>query len=213
LHFYTDWYIFTQMSKKSKSDRTKEFIIEQVAPVFNKKGYVGTALSDIEKVTSLTKGAIYGNFGNKNKLAEACYEHNIRPLQRGVHNAISTTGGALAQLTALLNFYRTHFDQLADNGGCPLLNTAIEVDDTSPLMKDKVQRSILNWKNELCAVIRKGQLDDEIRSVVKADKFSTTIIAMIEGGIMLAKAMDDKIYFLDVMDSIEFKINNELKIK
>jgi TetR/AcrR family transcriptional regulator, transcriptional repressor for nem operon len=201
------------MIKKSKSQRTREFIIEQVAPVFNKKGYVGTALSDIEKATGLTKGAIYGNFGNKNNLAEACFERNILPLQKGVHNAIGTTGGALSKLAALLDFYRTHYDEVADNGGCPLLNTATEVDDTFPLMKDKVQRSILNWKNELSAVIRKGQLDGEIRSVVNADKFSTAIIAMIEGGIMLAKAMDDKKYFLDVIDSIEFKINNELKIK
>lgn len=201
------------MPKKSKSERTREFIIEQVAPVFNKKGYVGTALSDIEKATGLTKGAIYGNFGNKNKLAEACFERNILPLQKGVHNAIATTGGALAKLAALLDFYSTHYDEVADNGGCPLLNTATEVDDTFPLMKDKVQRSILNWKNELSAVIRKGQLAGEIRSVVQAEKFSTTIIAMIEGGIMLAKAMDDKKYFLDVIDSIEFKINNELKIK
>lgn len=199
------------MSNKSK--RTKAFIIEQVAPVFNKKGYVGTALSDIEKATGLTKGAIYGNFDSKNKLAEACFEHNILPLKKGVHNAISTAGGAVAKLTALINFYTTSYDHVAANGGCPLLNTATEVDDTFPLMQHKVQQSIINWKNELIAIIRQGQLDGEIRSVVKAEKFSTTIIAMIEGGIMLAKAMNDKDYFLDVADSIGFKINNELKIK
>lgn len=199
------------MSNKSK--RTKAYIIEQVAPIFNKKGYIGTALSDIEKATGLTKGAIYGNFDNKNKLAEACFEKNILPLQKGVHNAISSAGGAIAKLTALITFYTTYYDQVAANGGCPLLNTATEVDDTFPLMKLKVQKSIINWKNELNAVIRQGQLDGEIRSVVKADKFSTTIIAMLEGGIMLAKAMDDKNYFLDVIDSITFKIGNELKIK
>jgi len=201
------------MPKESKSDRTKAFIIEQVAPVFNKQGYVGTALSDIEKATGLTKGAIYGNFANKNTLAEACFERNILPLQRGVHSAIGSGGGAMTKLVALLNFYKTHYEHIAENGGCPLLNTSTEVDDTIPIMKKKVQGSILNWKNELSAVIKKGQMAGEFRSVVKAEKFSITIIAMIEGGIMLAKAMDDKNYFLDVIDSIEFKMNNELKIK
>jgi len=198
---------------KSKAERTKAFIIKQVAPVFNKKGYLGTALSDIEAITGLTKGAIYGNFKNKTALAEACFERNILPLQKGVHKAIATSGGAHAQLSAMLKFYKTHYDQMAENGGCPLLNTATEVDDTFPLMQQKVQQSILNWKKEISTVIKNGQLEGEFRAVVNADKFSITIIAMIEGGIMLAKAMNEKKYFLDVIESIEFKINNELKIQ
>ena len=35
---------------------TPEYIIEKVAPVFNKKGYTATSLSEITKATSLTKG-------------------------------------------------------------------------------------------------------------------------------------------------------------
>ncbi len=49
----------------TKSDRTKQFILEKVAPVFNKNGYFGTSMSDITEATGLTKGAIYGNFKNK----------------------------------------------------------------------------------------------------------------------------------------------------
>lgn len=45
-----------------KSERTRQFIIEKVAPIFNRKGYAGTSLSDLTEATGLTKGAIYGNF-------------------------------------------------------------------------------------------------------------------------------------------------------
>ncbi len=49
----------------SKSEKTKAFIIEKAAPVFNTKGYAGTSLSDLTAATGLTKGAIYGHFENK----------------------------------------------------------------------------------------------------------------------------------------------------
>ena len=42
----------------TKADRTRSYIIEQVAPIFNKKGVHGTSLSDITNATGLTKGAI-----------------------------------------------------------------------------------------------------------------------------------------------------------
>jgi AcrR family transcriptional regulator len=50
----------------TKSELTSEFIIKTVASVFNKKGYSGTSMADITNATGLTKGAIYGNFKDKN---------------------------------------------------------------------------------------------------------------------------------------------------
>ena len=49
----------------TKSELTSKFIIETVAPIFNKKGYAATSMSDITNATNLTKGAIYGNFENR----------------------------------------------------------------------------------------------------------------------------------------------------
>ena len=61
----------------TKSEKTKAHILEKVRPIFNKNGYFGTSLSDITKATGLTKGAIYGNFKNKEDLALASFNYNI----------------------------------------------------------------------------------------------------------------------------------------
>jgi len=50
-----------------KAEQTRRMIIEKAAPIFNKKGYLGTSISDLTKSTGLTKGAIYGNFKDKMK--------------------------------------------------------------------------------------------------------------------------------------------------
>jgi TetR/AcrR family transcriptional repressor of nem operon len=60
----------------SKADRTRQFIIETTANIFNKKGYAGTSLSDLTLATGLTKGSIYGNFENKEDVALAVFDYN-----------------------------------------------------------------------------------------------------------------------------------------
>jgi hypothetical protein len=52
----------------SKAEETRNYIIEQAAPVFNMYGYKGTTLSQLTKVINMTKGAIYGNFRDKDEI-------------------------------------------------------------------------------------------------------------------------------------------------
>ena len=121
----------------AKSERTKKRIIETVAPIFNKKGYQSTALSDITNATGLTKGAIYGNFGNKESLAEACFNHNVKFLQKGLQMTWAAHPSSIDKLTGLLNFYEQNFETVSNNGGCPLMNVAVEADDFHPFFKEQ----------------------------------------------------------------------------
>jgi len=187
----------------NKAARTKQFIIERVAPVFNKQGYAGTALSDIEVATGLSKGAIYGNFGNKDALALACFDHNIKPLQKGLIRAIASPGTAIDKLKASIDFYRNHFDEVAQSGGCPLMNTSTEADDTLPFLKEKVQQSIKNWQHELSSLVTEGKREGLVTAAIDADKFAISAIALIEGGILLAKAMDKASYFYQALDRLD----------
>ncbi|MDO9376148.1 MAG: TetR/AcrR family transcriptional regulator, partial [Ferruginibacter sp.] len=61
----------------TKAEKTRNFIVEQTAPIFNKKGYAGTSLTDLTEATGLTKGSIYGNFANKDEVALAAYDYNL----------------------------------------------------------------------------------------------------------------------------------------
>jgi len=62
----------------SKAEQTRQFIIEKTAPIFNKKGYFATSLSDITTATGLTKGSIYGNFKDKDDLALHVYTYQSK---------------------------------------------------------------------------------------------------------------------------------------
>ena len=195
----------------TKAERTKKFIIERVSPIFNKKGVSGTSLSDITSATGLTKGAVYGNFEDKDTLAKACFEHNLRFLQKGLYKSIATTGSAYHKLNALLRFYLEHYNDVASNGGCPLMNSAIEADDANPLLKQKVKYTMNLWEKELIGILNDSIEKSEISDSIEPKKFSRQFIAAIEGGILLAKSMEDPSYFQEVIEGLQNQLEQVLK--
>ncbi len=66
----------------TKAEQTRAFIIEKTAPLFNKKGFEGTSLSDMTTATGLTKGSIYGNFSNKDEVALEVFDYNLQKIER-----------------------------------------------------------------------------------------------------------------------------------
>lgn len=195
----------------TKSERTRQYIIEKAAPLFNKKGYADTSMMDIAAVTGFTKGAIYGNFENKDELAICVFEHNLAFIQGGLRTATRQHTNAIDKLFAMTNYYRSAFEQVAAKGGCAILNAAIEADDNMPALKLKVKASILAWKREICKTIELGKTQKCISMSVLPEKYAVLFIALIEGGIMLAKIMDEPSPILQTLDKIDDLIKNELK--
>lgn len=195
----------------TKAERTKKYIIDQVSPIFNKKGVAGTSLSDMTEATGLTKGAIYGNFKDKDTLAQACFQHNLRFLQKGLYKSIATSGDAHHKLSALINFYLEYYADVAENGGCPLMNSAIEADDAYPLLKEKVKHTMLQWEKELVSIVQDSVNNGEITQSIDPIKFSRRFIASIEGAILLAKSMEDPAYFLEVMQGLQEQLDSTLR--
>jgi TetR/AcrR family transcriptional repressor of nem operon len=64
----------------TKAERTRQFIIEQSAPLFNTKGVAGTAMSDIMEATKMAKGGLYGHFESKDELSHAVVDHCLSTL-------------------------------------------------------------------------------------------------------------------------------------
>ncbi|MCW3108656.1 MAG: TetR/AcrR family transcriptional regulator [Segetibacter sp.] len=196
----------------SKAERTKQFIVEKTAPIFNMKGFAGTSLSDITEATGLTKGSIYGNFANKDEVALAVFDYNLSLLSKGINVIVSGSTNAIDTLLKMADFYRSQFKNTLTAGGCPILNTAIDADDTHPLLKEKASKSIKAWKKNIESIIKQGIAKNEVKSTVNAAEFATEYISLIEGGIMLAKTTGDVSMLNTCISRVEKIINSELKL-
>jgi AcrR family transcriptional regulator len=197
----------------SKAEKTKQFIIEKTASLFNTKGYTSTSLSDITEVTGLTKGSIYGNFENKDEVALEVYRYNAdllsRNMARSFGDEFPTT---VTKLHAFVDFYRKNWQVVFSNGGCPLMNAATEADDTFPVLKKQVQSSFEKWKKKIESVIAEGQKNGELNKNRNAEEYASLFIMLIEGGILLSKTTGE-IKFLNLaLDRILITIDQELNI-
>ncbi|WP_338876151.1 TetR/AcrR family transcriptional regulator [Spirosoma sp. SC4-14] len=192
--------------KRSKAERTRQFIIETTAGIFNTKGYAGTSLNDLTEATGLTKGSIYGNFENKEEVALAAFDYNLSRIKQGIQQRMDLAATYREKLQVYGDVYRELFRNPIVVGGCPILNTAIEADDTNNLLKDRASKAILYWKKNIIDLIRAGIATGEFREDSEPERTALSIIALIEGGIMIAQATNTPMYLDKVLKTVDMLI-------
>jgi len=186
----------------NKAERTRRLIVERTAPIFNVKGYAGTSLADMTEATGLTKGSVYGNFANKEEVALAAFEHNWQRTQGAVRGAMDRCRTSREKLLALAGVYENLPPDFPE-GGCPLLNTAVEADDTHPALREKAAEAFRGWKKSIVTVIEAGIAAREFRAGIDAEQTAVTLIAMIEGAIMISRLTGNARYRKTVMPAVE----------
>jgi len=194
----------------TKSERTKFYIIEKAAPIFNKKGYTGTSISDIMRITGLSKGCIYGNFKNKNEIAVAALDYNMKKILNSIYDTVMQHEKSLDRLRELLRCHKELYYNDTLKTGCPILNAAIDVDDTNQFVFKKVKYGVDKWRKFLCKIVAEGKRKGEINGSIDPDEFATNVIALIEGGSMLFSVYKDFEYIERVFSQLERIITNEL---
>ncbi|HEX9512188.1 MAG TPA: TetR/AcrR family transcriptional regulator [Puia sp.] len=192
----------------NKAEKTKQFIVEKTAPIFNKKGFAGTSLSDMTDATGLTKGSIYGNFTNKDEVALAAFDYNWKRIA-GITRQEMDKKNTIKEKLLVYMEYDKFINFPVPMGGCPVLNTAVEADDTHPLLKKKANEAFLAWKDRLTLLIEEGIRTKEFKASIDPEQIALTIIAIIEGSIMIAKLSGKPAYRNAIMLSMK-KIIDEL---
>ncbi len=192
----------------SKSENTRQFIVEKTAPVFNTKGYAGTSMNDIMSATGLSKGCIYGNFGNKDEVALAAFDYNHHKVNEHMKSRILATDNAIERLLVYPNTYRNYFRYPYLQAGCPILNTSAEADDTHPKLKGKAVKALAFWKTSIENQIKRGIARKEIKEETDPTEVAVIMISMIEGAFMQAKVTNRTTELKIAMDFLEKLIRN-----
>ena len=194
----------------TKGERTKQLIIEKSAPLFNKNGYAGTSLSDIMKATGLAKGGVYGNFKNKDEIAALTFEYAFQKIKSALVMKLSNCTTSTEKLNGILLFYRSYITNPPIEGGCPLLNTSVEADDSFPFLKTRARSAQNEMLNSLTQIFQAGKKHGEFRHEIKPQSEAEMMYALIEGGIVMAKINDNPTILHRILDRISEHIENNL---
>ena len=194
----------------SKAQETKTRIIEQAATLFNQQGYAGTSVSDLMRATGLQKGGIYNHFVSKDELALEAFNFAVNCVQPKFMGALQGQRHAVDRLLAILSVYENILDNPPMQGGCPILNTAVESDDFHPALRARSQLAMDAWRDLIRRIVDKGIMRGEFQSTVDADTVATILIATIEGSVMLSKLYGDASHMERGLKHLKLYIQQQL---
>lgn len=193
-------------STKTKGELTREQVIVKAAALFNQLGYKSASISDVMRATGLKKGGIYRHFESKEKLEIAAFEYAVEELGRRFREALDGKVTAGERLRAIVAVYASLPTNPPVPGGCPVLNAAVEADDSNPALKRRVAKVLREWHAFVTRVVSQGRQQGELRASVHPAEFTTTLIAALEGAIMLSKLWNTNAPMREVRAQLEAKI-------
>lgn len=166
---------------------TRDTILKKAGILFNTQGYKATSISNITDSTGFTKGAIYKHFRDKEDLERESLAHLSEQMFEKVRDLIRRENTAGKKLRAIFHFFESYISNPPLKGGCPLLNAAVEADDTSVVLRREAMKILRVLRESVIAILENGIQHKQIKAGIDKEFFATIMIASLEGAIMMGK--------------------------
>jgi TetR/AcrR family fatty acid metabolism transcriptional regulator len=166
--------------KQLQSEGTRQRIIDAAIQLFARKGYHQTSITDLASVASLTKGALYHHFANKDALLYAVLQAAREIWREEVVRDVLKARSALDRLNVL---FENHARLIREREMfCLMLSGLVmEMDGVDEGAMVALREIFADLTLFIQRIIEKGQRAGEIRSDLDARLTALNIIGMLEG--------------------------------
>lgn len=164
---------------------TVERLVESTRELLWERGYTGTSPKAIQQRAGAGQGSMYHHFAGKQDLALAAIRRTAEEMRAKAEAQFSAPGTAVDRVTAYLRREREVLK------GCPIGGLAQDPD----VMGDPTLRvpidEVLTWLRErLTQVLTEGREHGELDAALNPRTTAATIVAVLQGGYVLARAAD-----------------------
>ncbi|WP_270180676.1 TetR/AcrR family transcriptional regulator [Alkalihalobacillus sp. CinArs1] len=181
----------------------RDEIINATARLIHSKGYESTSLKDILSESGIGKGQFYHYFSSKRDLGIAVVDHFVETWnQHLIEDILRTDQSGREKLDTMLHWAVQYHETQANIHGCPFGNLALEMSEHDEVFREKVNGLLHSWIENL---------EEALREFVDGDpkKHAQTIVAQLEGGILLMKSYQDVSILKNIADTIRVHYLNE----
>ena len=184
-----------------KGEMTRQRIIEEAAPIFNQRGYAGCSIQDVMEATGLEKGGLYRHFESKEELAAEAFRFALSRAFEVRRQGVDKIENRMERLRYVVKRFVEVPSPMS--GGCPLMNAAIDSDDGNPVLRELAKEGIAGWKGRLCEMVKEGIERGEIRKGTDSRRIANTMIAALEGGLMISRLEGNRTAVRDAAATLE----------
>jgi AcrR family transcriptional regulator len=176
---------------------SRDRMIQSAALLFRENGYSGTGFRDVIEHSGAPRGSIYHHFpGDKEQLAAEAVAWAAGVIERRIAPA-AQNGDPIAALGIFVESWRDVLEDSNFRAGCPVVAVAAEA-DAGATATDAAAVAFTRWQD----LIARALLDAGV-SRTDARRLATTVVAAIEGAILLCRVRRDIRPLRDVHRALE----------
>jgi AcrR family transcriptional regulator len=161
--------------KQARSLQTYERVLDAAAAEFARRGYAETNLQEVATHIGLTKGALYGHFSSKEKLAGTLVEHLARTVRELAAQDVAPGSPAFDRLRSLTEL-------LARGAGLD-----VRIGAALRLVSDEIRAgspppdALTGLRMHAADLVRVAQADGDIRPMLPPVAVAELLLALVFG--------------------------------
>jgi len=167
-------------------------IIEISAKLIHSNGYESTSIKDIMQAAQIGKGQFYYYFSSKQDLGLAVIDYCFEKWQnRVIKENLATNDAPEVKINRMLICAIDIHQKKASKCGCFFGNLAIELSEHNDLFRERIYRMFALWTKYLKVLIDEWRENNKLPIACDSEILAQSIVALLEGGIMLMKNRQD----------------------
>lgn len=194
-----------------KGEATRERIKKASLGLFHKKGYGSTSINHVLDSSGIKKGTFYFHYPSKEKLAVDVLDKALAKYEIQINEPIGhlpPSDQIMAVVEAIVGY---HIED-GTSKGCLFGNMALEMGKNGTQVAAFVEKVFDDWVIRFEKLLKKAVENNEVILKESPLAFSRTIIALIQGGLVLSKISGNPDALIDCKKSI-MALMHDRKIK
>ena len=164
--------------------RTRTRIVEAAAASIHARGVVSTTLEDVKVAADVSGSQMYHYFPDKDELLHAVIVHQADSIVSRNRDALSDAHGVETWREMVINAAQ----RTKAKGGCQLGSLVGQLAETDPTARSLIAAGFDQWSATLAEGLRSLHAEGKLQSGIDPDDLATTLLACLEGGLLLAQA-------------------------
>lgn len=178
----------TAEPKTSKGRASRERIVESAAELVAERGVHATSLDDVRAATGASKSQLYHYFADRDELVESAVGFRCEQALAGIETLLGRVT-TYAQLRKALGQMARDYEEHPT--GCPIGTLAAEVVDENEGARLHTVAAFAAWEGLIAQALTHMRDRGELRPDAKPDALATSMLATLEGGLLLSQVRRD----------------------
>jgi TetR/AcrR family transcriptional regulator, transcriptional repressor for nem operon len=171
-----------------KGEQTRARIVEAAAALIYERGVAGTTFEDVRTTAEVSGSQLSHYFAGKDELVQAVIDHQADVIVGSQEQAdLGTTEGIKAWRDMVIAAARS----AGGKGGCPLGSLGGQLAETDPAARALIAAGFARWSAAIGDGLQALQSAGRLPAGVTPDDLAVTLLAALQGGLLLAQVQRD----------------------